>query len=233
MPTNLVHMKYKLILFDADGTLFNFDKAEREAFERTMRNFEIKENLVILHQKYEKINKAVWKEFEEKKINSTNLRIERFKRFFESQKLDLVAEEISPFYLKKLSQGTELLVGAEEIVRYFQGKCELALATNGLSDVQRPRFSNSMLAKYFQHIFISEEIGFPKPNKEYFEYIFEQLPFKKTAIIVGDNLTSDIQGGNDFGIDTCWYNPQKLKNESGIKPTYEIHELEELKKIFT
>ncbi|MDO9577189.1 MAG: YjjG family noncanonical pyrimidine nucleotidase [Candidatus Cloacimonadales bacterium] len=224
-------MKYKLILFDADGTLFNFDKAEWEAFEKTMRKFGIRENLNTLHSEYEKINKAVWKEFEEKKISSAKLRVERFRRFFENQKLDLNPKEISPAYLVNLAQGIDLLEGAEEIVSYFHGKCELALATNGLAEVQRPRFANSRLAKYFQHIFISEEIGFPKPNREFFEYIFAELPYKYSAIIVGDNLTSDIQGGVDFGIDSCWYNPKNLKNETSIKPTYEIHELAELKNI--
>ena len=130
-----------------------------------------------------------------------------------------------------LSQGTHLLEGAEEIVKHFYGKCELALATNGLANVQNPRFAGSDLAKYFQHIFISEEIGFPKPNKEFFKHIFSKLPHKKSAIFIGDNLTSDIKGGNDFGIDTCWFNQNKRINESGIIPTFEISDLLELKRI--
>lgn len=224
-------MNYKLILFDADGTLYDFTRAEREAFEKTFHQFGIHENLTHLHKEYEKINLAIWKEFEEKKITSTKLRLERFHRFFTQEKLSLDPQMISPVYLKYLSQGTHLLEGAEEIVKFFYGKCKLALATNGLANVQNPRFAGSDLAKYFQHIFISEEIGFPKPNKEFFKHIFSKLPHKESSIIIGDNLTSDIKGGNDFGIDTCWFNQNKRINESGIIPTFEISDLLELKRI--
>ena len=224
-------MNYKLVLFDADGTLYDFTRAEREAFDKTLRQFGINENLTYLHKEYEKINLAIWKEFEEKKITSTKLRLERFHRFFTQEKLSLDPIEISPVYLNYLSQGTHLLDGAEEIFKYFYGKCELALATYGLANVQNPRFAGSDLAKYFQHIFISEEIGFPKPNKGFFKHIFSKLAHKKSSIIIGDNLTSDIKGGNDFGIDTCWFNPEKRINESSIIPTFEINDLNELKKI--
>lgn len=224
-------MNYKLILFDADGTLYDFTRAEREAFEKTLRQFGIHENLSYLHKEYKKVNLAIWKEFEEKTITSTKLRLERFHRFFTQEKLSLDPVEISPVYLKYLSRGTYLLDGAEDIVKYFHGKCEIALATNGLSDVQHPRIQNSRLAKYFKHIFISEDIGFPKPDRKYFEHIFHKLPFRDSAIIVGDNLYSDIKGGSDFSIDTCWFNPEKRINESSIVPTFEINDLVELKRI--
>ncbi|MDP8201348.1 MAG: YjjG family noncanonical pyrimidine nucleotidase [Candidatus Tenebribacter burtonii] len=224
-------MKYKLVLFDADGTLYDFTRTEREAFEKTLRQFGIHENLSHLHKEYEKINLAIWKEFEKKKIDSIKLRLERFSRFFKQEKLSLDPKVISPIYLKYLSEGTHLLDGAEEIVKYFYGKCKLALATNGLADVQNPRFADSRLIKYFKYIFISEEIGSPKPNKKYFQHIFDKLPYKDSAIIIGDNLSSDIKGGSDFGIDTCWFNPNKRINENGVVPTYEISNLVELKKI--
>jgi 2-haloacid dehalogenase len=224
-------MKYDLILFDADGTLFDFDKAEKTAFDKTLREFRITENLDYLHQEYEKINKAIWQDFQNKKISSTKLRTERFRLFAEKFNLKLNPIKISPVYLENLSKGVDLLDGAEKLVEYCFGKMEIALATNGLSDVQRPRFAASNLAKYFIHIFISEEIGHPKPDKKYFEYIFKELPQTKNAMIIGDNLTSDIKGGNDFGIDTCWFNQNKRINTSGIIPTYEISDLDELKKI--
>ncbi len=224
-------MKYKLVLFDADGTLFDFDTTEREAFDKTLKQFEINENLNNLHKEYEIINKAIWRDFELKKITSENLRIERFKRFFTKENLQLDPITFSPIYLKNLSEGAHLLDGAEEIVSFLFGKTELALATNGLADVQNPRFADSILAKYFQHIFISEEIGQPKPNSEFFEHIFLKLPFSESAIIIGDSLASDIKGGNDFGIDTCWFNPNKRINKSGIIPTFEINDLNELKSL--
>ena len=224
-------MKYKLVLFDADGTLFDFDTAEKQAFEKTFKQFGIDKNLRQLHKEYEIINMAIWRDFEQKKITSEKLRIERFRRFFAKENLQLNPNVISPIYLKYLSEGTHLLQGAKEIVSFLFGKCELALATNGLADVQNPRFADSDLAKYFKHIFISEEIVYPKPNPEFFQHIFEKLPHKDSTIIIGDNLASDIKGGNDFGIDTCWFNPNKRNNESGIIPTFEINNLAKLKKI--
>ncbi|MEA2095339.1 MAG: YjjG family noncanonical pyrimidine nucleotidase [Candidatus Cloacimonadota bacterium] len=224
-------MKYKLVLFDADGTLFDFDTAERQAFEKTFKQFGITENLRQLHKEYEIINMRIWRDFEQKKITSKELRIERFHRFFSKENLPLDPVVFSPIYLKYLSEGTHLLPGAEEIVSFLFGKCELALATNGLADVQNPRFADSDLAKFFQHIFISEEIGHPKPDPEFFEHIFCKLPHKESSIIIGDNLTSDIMGGNNFGIDTCWFNPNKRINESGVIPTFEISNLNELRSL--
>jgi len=224
-------MKFKLILFDADGTLFDFDKAEKEAFNKTMHFFGIDHNPEILHQKYDKVNKAIWREFEQNLIGAAQLRVERFRRFFRQSGIDLDPQEVSPCYLKFLSQGTYLMPEAEEIVRYCAGKAVLALATNGLTDVQRPRFENSIISQYFSHLFISEEIGFPKPGREFFDHIFQHYPFRDSAIIVGDNLSSDIQGGNDAGIVTCWFNPQQQKNTGNIVPTYEIQTLTEIKVI--
>ena len=148
-------MKYELILFDADGTLFDFEKAEKKAFAKTMKHFGVIENLGLLHSEYEKINLAIWQEFQEGKISSENLRTERFQRFFDKNNLKLNPADVSSFYLKRLSEGVDLIPSAEEIIRHFWGKCEFAIATNGLSDVQRPRFAASRLAPYFKHIFIS------------------------------------------------------------------------------
>lgn len=224
-------MKYDLILFDADGTLFDFEQAERNAFQKTMHTFNIAEDMDLLHAEYEKINKAIWLEFQNKEITSVKLRTERFRRFFNKTQLNLDPKIISPLYLKRLSEGVDLLPQAVEIVKFVSTRCEIALATNGLTDVQRPRFAASRLASYFKHIFISEEIGNPKPDREFFDFIFAKLPYRKNALIVGDNLSSDIKGGNDFDIDTCWFNPNKCMNDSEINPTYEINELEELKEI--
>ncbi|KQC08418.1 MAG: hypothetical protein APR54_04630 [Candidatus Cloacimonas sp. SDB] len=225
-------MKYKLILFDADGTLFDFDKAEKGAFFKTMQKFGIINGLDLLHRKYDEINKSIWLDFQGKKITSDKLRIERFRRLFSLERIELPAEEISPVYLKNLAKGIDLIPDAEKIVKYFNDKCKVALATNGLSEVQRPRFAASALAEYFQHIYISEEIGFPKPEKQFFDYIFAELPYSDSAIIVGDNLSSDIAGGINSNIDTCWFNPQQINNATDIRPTYEIRDLNELKEIF-
>ena len=125
-----------------------------------------------------------------------------------------------------------MLENAEEIVKWCSQRFELAIVTNGLASVQNPRFMNSDLRKYFKHIIISEEIGFAKPKRKFFDFTFEKFgnPKRETVIIIGDNLSSDVKGGLDFGIDACWFNPTKAEN-NGIIPTFEISNLNELKKI--
>ena len=226
-------MKYKTILFDADGVLFDYRKAESFAFLKTFDFFKIKENLDFIHKKYKTINAKIWREFEEKKITSIDLRVERFSRLFKATHLKLDPVKVSKTYLKFLSECSFLIDGAEEIVEYFSEKCELAIITNGLADVQRSRIGNSRLASFFKRLFISEEIGYPKPHKEIFEFTLRNLKTKnkKDILLVGDNLVSDIKGGNDFGIDTCWFNQNIWNNKLDIHPTYEINNLLELKKI--
>jgi len=224
-------MKYDLIIFDADGTLYDFAKTELRAFNLTMQTFGLEDNLEELHQIYKKINQQIWIDFERGKISSSALRTERFERFFNQANLQLDAHKVSEKYLSHLSEGTFLLDGAHRLISQLAGKARLALATNGIADVQIPRIGKSDLADFFPELFISEELGFPKPDIRFFEAMFARIPRFEKAIIVGDNLASDIQGGINAQIDTCWYNPQKNLNELGINPTYVIGELAELLEI--
>lgn len=228
-------MKYKLVLFDADGTLFDFEKASEQAIKRGFEKFKIgswnSEAMAI----YRKVNKQIWDEFELKLISASNLKTERFRKFF----IEISAENIDPkefsdFYLLSLSQSTDLIEGAEDLVKWCYGKFKIGIITNGLTAVQKPRFNNSILDKYFEHYIISEEIGFVKPHPEIFDYSFNKFGHidKSSAIIIGDNLTSDIKGGNDYGIDTCWIN-QFGESKDSIIPTFEIKDLAELKKILS
>ena len=226
-------MKYKTILFDADGTLYDFDKAAVEALKSSFKkyNLEWTENTFSI---YEDVNKKIWNDFEKGLITTKEIKTERFKRFFDIIEISNVDSlQFSKDYLEFLSQNNYLLDGAKDIVKWSSEKFELAIVTNGLASVQNPRFKSSELRKYFKHIIISEEIGFAKPKKEIFDHTFDLLnnPSKESVIIIGDNLTSDIKGGEDYGIDTCWFNPAKTVSNTGIKPTYEISILNELKKI--
>ncbi len=226
-------MKYKIILFDADGTLYDFDKSAVEALKSSFSKYSINwtsERFRI----YEEVNKKIWNDFEKGLITTKEIKTERFKRFFTAIGVENIDSlQFSKDYLNFLSQNNYLLDGAADIVKWSSEKFELAIVTNGLASVQNPRFENSELRKYFKHIIISEEIGFAKPKQEIFDYSFELFnnPNKESVIIIGDNLTSDIKGGVDYGIDTCWFNPTKRENNSNIIPTYEISNLNELKKI--
>lgn len=224
-------MNFTHILFDADGTLFDYEHAELQAFQNTINEFQIKGNIEVLHASYKKINYAIWKDFEEHKITAKALRVERFKRFLEKEQLHHDSKEMSKTYIEYLSKGIALLAGAKEIINYLHNDYSVSLITNGLADVQYSRIRNSELKDDFDHIFISEEIGFPKPMREIFEYVFGELgyPQKEEVLIVGDSFRSDIVGGKNYGIKTCWFNPKKFQNENGFEPDYEIQELSELK----
>jgi len=226
-------MKYELVLFDADGTLFDFDKASEEALKRAMQLFNIDKWNADTWALYKKVNKQIWNEFELKQISAADLKLERFRRFFSALSVtDVEPKDFSDKYLLFLSQGTYLIDGALELVQWCYGKFKLGIITNGLTNVQKPRFNESVLNKYFEHYIISEEIGFAKPHPEIFDYSFEKFNHtdKKSAIIIGDNLTSDIKGGIDYGIDTCWFNALGANSDS-IIPTYEINKSENLKDI--
>ena len=228
-------MKYKIILFDADGTLYDFDKSAVQALKS---NFE-KNNLEWTAERfeiYERVNKKIWDEFEKGLISTTQIKTERFKRFFDAIGVDGIDSiQFSKDYLEFLSQNNYLLPQAKEIVEWANEKFDLVIVTNGLASVQNPRFKNSELRKYFKHIVISEEIGAAKPHQEIFDFAFNLLknPNKNEVIIIGDNLSSDIKGGINYGIDTCWINPKGKENSSNIQPTYEIKELMELKNVLT
>lgn len=227
-------MKFDLILFDADGTLLEFEEAETKSFFQACNKLKIKCDLEQLRTKYQVVNSAIWKEFEDEKITAEKLREERFRRLFNQEQLSISPAEMSKEYLDYLSQKTNLLKNALAIVKYCSQKSKIALITNGLTDVQKLRIGQSPLKKYFKDIFISEEIGYPKPNPKIFYYVFKRIKVNpENTIIIGDNLNSDIKGGKEFGMKTCWFNPKNKKNVTAIQPDFEINELMELKKIIS
>lgn len=221
--------KYKWILFDADGTLFDYEKAERYAFQKTLNEFEIPFNDSLLNE-YKTINSELWKQLEKGNISPTELRIKRFSKFADQSKLVFSPEAADKYYIKHLSESRFLIDGAMELLECIKDFVHCAIVTNGLKDVQRSRFINSPIAKYMDEIIISEEIGFAKPSVEYFDYTFDKIgnPNKKDVLIVGDSLSSDIRGGINYGIDTCWYNPSKAGNSNNLKIIFEIEKLEQI-----
>lgn len=226
-------MKYDVILFDADETLYDFKKAEVEAFRNTMLDFEVNYDEEIHFNTYKKINTAIWKELEEGKITQAELKIERFRRFLKHMNMDFDATYFANIFMGHLANGSYLYDGSEELITFLKNDLKIAIVTNGLSVVQDKRIRKSKIAHLFDEIIISEEVSISKPDPRIFEHTLNVLNYfdKDRVLMVGDNLTSDILGGINFGIDTCWYNPNKLDNHTDITPTYDISDYEQLKKI--
>ena len=226
-------MKYEAIIFDADETLFDFEKSEKEALKRAMLDFNI-DYIEEYHLKeYKKINKSLWKDFEEGLITQKKLKVERFKRLSDKLNINFDADKFAKSYMNHLANASFLYEGTTNLIESLNKFYKLSIITNGLVSVQDKRIRESTIAKYFDPIVISEEILVSKPNKKIFEYTLKHMNLsdKSKVLMVGDSLTSDIKGGINFGIDTCWFNPKKLKNESLIKPTYEVSSFEELKSL--
>lgn len=225
-------MRYDWILFDADGTLFDYDQAEACALEQAFQQAGLAYRAGCA-EAYRRINARIWQEFEQGKITQALLRTRRFDLLFAELGIQADAAAFSARYLKNLAAGTQLIRGAEALLRSLHGRVGLALVTNGLAEVQRPRLAASTLAGYFTSVVISEEVGSAKPDPRIFEIALAQMgsPSRKRVLVVGDSLSSDILGGNRAGFDTCWYNPVAAPPRADIPARFEIRRLEEVQAI--
>ena len=219
--------KYRWLLFDADDTLFDYPKAEAKALGWTFEQLGLPYRPEYL-EVYQKYNRQVWREFEQGQTGSLELRTKRFRLLFAETGLGVDPEKFSPIYLKNLARGSDLLEGAAEVLTELAGLSHLAVVTNGLTDVQHPRLERSAIASLVEKVFISDELGAAKPDPAFFERVFEAIgnPEKNEVLIVGDSLSSDMQGGIGYGIDTCWYNPAGKTTDLPV--TYQIQAHSEL-----
>lgn len=220
---------YKFLIFDADHTLFDFDQAEKDAIEKLMMDFGFTKDPSLLSI-YKDINHILWKNYEKNLITQEEIKFERFRLFFDKINLSEDYKVSAEKYLVYLSQGCDLLEGALDLITNLKKRFKLGLLTNGISSVQHPRHKNSTLNGMFDTIVVSGDIGINKPNPEIFQVMAQKADFykKNQMLMIGDSLTSDMKGGLNFGIDTCWFNPQKNPNRTNIKPKYTISKLEEI-----
>ena len=222
---------YKYILFDADNTLLDFDKSEKQALLATFDKFEIDKAYI---NEFSEINKSLWELLEKNKILRDELKIKRFELLLDKiDKEDINAEEISNFYLSEIKKHSYTYDFSYYVCDKLKkmGK-NLSIITNGTKTVQIPRLSKSPIRPFFEHIFISEDLGVNKPSKAFFDAVLAVIEASPNeCLIVGDSLTSDILGGINSKIDTVWFNPYEKINATNIIPTYTIKELKELLKI--
>ena len=219
----------QFVLIDLDDTILDFHKAERNALENTLRHFGLEPNEETI-ELYLEINQAHWRALEQGKMTRKQVNEGRFTELFRRFEMQVDGPVCAAYYLSQLALTHDYLPGAEEMVAKLSQKYQLYIASNGNIAVQTPRLANSGLNKYICDAFVSEALGENKPSKAYFDICFSRIPdFDPTkAIMIGDSLTSDIQGGINAGINTCWFNPAGKNNNTGIRPDYEIKALSEL-----
>ncbi|MGG7177667.1 YjjG family noncanonical pyrimidine nucleotidase [Clostridium paraputrificum] len=226
-------MKYEVLLFDADETLFDFKKTERYAFLNALIDFGLENNKERFIERYKIINKKIWEEFEKGLITSDKLRVERFVRLFSEFGVNYDPKAFANSYIYHMGNSSYTFPEAESVIEDLSCKYKLAIVTNGLKEVQINRLKKSNIGKYFDGVIISEEVNSAKPDKEIFTQALNKMSVrnKDKVLMIGDSLTADIKGGINSGIDTCWYNPHRAKNILGIEPTYEIYTLLALRDI--
>lgn len=224
-------MAYTWFLFDADGTLFDYDKSEPVALANTFTQFGYTFAAAYLNA-YHTINEQLWRDFERGAIEQERIKTLRFERLFTAIGLAPPpdAATFGARYLENLGTCTALIDGADSLIAALRGRLRLALITNGLHVVQRSRLERSSIGSAFEVVVISEEVGHSKPHPGIFDVAFACMgqPPKREVLMIGDSLTSDIKGGSDYGIDTCWYNPAGTPRPTDMTITYEIRTLRAL-----
>ena len=222
-------MSFKWILFDADGTLFDYDAAEREALNDLWASVRLPPRADLL-EAYRRINSALWRRFEAGEVSAHEIKLERFRGLVEELGVEAEPDRLSAGYLDHLGRQTHLLPGAEEVLSVLAGSRSLALITNGLASVQRSRLRLSPIGRHFEVVVISEEVGSAKPDGRIFEAAFEKMgsPGRAEVLMVGDNLLADVEGARRFGLPTCWFNHNGRSSRGAAEPTFEIHALAEL-----
>lgn len=224
--------RFQTLLFDADNTLFDFDACEKEALKLAFRNYSYPLNEEIYHT-YESINKNLWRQYELGTMDRNTVIYSRFGLLF--KEIGIVDDGIAfeDDYQELLGMQHFFIKNALEVIQKLHSDYDLYIVTNGVTATQLRRFRESTIDTYMKKIFVSEETGYQKPMKEYFNYCFERIEDfdKSKTIIIGDSLSSDIKGGNNAGIMTCWFNPGQLENKTDSKVDYEIRHLTELYKL--
>jgi len=225
--------KRAVVLLDLDDTILDFGIAEHEALKKSMGELQLDNSEAVL-KRYSEINRMHWEMLERGEITRAQVLLGRFEMLLEElgreDKDSVIAAKLRDSYEYNLSQGHWFMPGAEQMLEELSGKYRLFLCSNGTPVVQEGRLKSAGIGHYFEQVFISEQIGYNKPSREYFVRCFEQMPGLELSrcIIIGDSLSSDIQGGINAGIRTCWYNPRFAENKKGIEPDYEIYDLRQI-----
>lgn len=221
-------MKYDWVLFDADETLFHFDAFKgmqlmfkRKGIEFTREDFD----------HYQQTNRPLWVEYQNGTITAGDIKHKRFEEW--AKKLETTTAELNSAFLEAMADICTLLPGAKELMEAVHGKTKLGIITNGFTELQAIRLERTGMSRYFEHVIISEQVGVAKPDQGIFQHALEKMgmPHKSKILMVGDNQHSDILGGLNFGIETCWLNRAQELPAEGVVPHYTVNSLHQLKEI--
>ncbi len=222
----------RFLLLDLDDTILDFHQSEYYAIRKTLRAFDVDPTDAVC-QLYTKINLAHWKALERKEITREQLEVSRFEQLFSQLDVCRDAAACGRLYYENLSSVHYFLPGAEAAVKELSKKYALYMVTNGTAKVQHSRIASSGIGPYFRDIFISQEMGADKPDVRFFENAFSRIPDFNTeqALIVGDSISSDIRGGKNMGIATCWVNPNHKNPPEHTVPDYQIESIVQLEEL--
>lgn len=217
----------RFVFLDLDDTILDFKKAERKALSKALVELGINPTDEIL-DRYREINISQWKLLELGEITREEVKVRRYRLLFDEFGIDASPEQATAIYEDKLAVGHYFIDGAINLLDSIYGKYKLYLASNGSKRVQDGRLDSAGIRKYFDSIFISQQVGYDKPSKMFFDKCFSSIENfdRESAIIIGDSLSSDIQGGINVGIKTVWYNPHH--QQPTVQPDYIVNSLAEL-----
>ncbi|MGZ5200344.1 MAG: YjjG family noncanonical pyrimidine nucleotidase [Telluria sp.] len=220
-------MKHRLFLFDLEDTLLDFKASEKLSFARTLQQLGVTEGIDALFPQYQAINVELWRRFERGEVAKEFLKVERFRSTFHANGLDLDAHAASHLYLESLSDNVVLIDGAQAVCEALAAIGEVGVITNGVASIQSRRIASSGLGDHVSFIATSEACGHAKPDIRFFDYTVKMARAfaKEETIIIGDRLDADILGANRFGIESCWFNPAGLANDTEAVPDYEVASL--------
>jgi len=229
---NIIDMRYKHFLFDADNTIFDYRQGEKNAFNEIARIYNLNFDDAVLDT-YHKINKECWKAYERGELPQDKLLVLRFKNLCDELDFDIEPYAMDNLFTELLSKQTCLMPYAKQILDILRDEeCKIQMITNGVSETQYGRLKATGLESYFENIFVSSEMGCQKPDIEYFDIVLDKINAKSDeCIIIGDRLESDILGGLKSNIDTIWLNTKQTSNmdeDIHVKPTYEIDSLSKM-----
>lgn len=225
---------FKVVLWDIDGTLLDFEKAEEAGIRGCFEHYNLGECTDEMLEHYKVINRGYWQAMERGEIEKPVLLVKRFEDFLNAYGLDSsVAAGMNSLYQVLLGKTVVFAPHAWDTIQALKGKVLQCAVTNGTKVAQDGKLKNSKLDKEFDHIFISEVVGIEKPNVGFFDAVFAEIGeyAKDEVLIVGDSLTSDIQGGVNAGIKTCWFNPKGVANTSTLTPDFVITDVAEVLEI--